>query len=74
VCSASELFPKIADVPAAVDLAIVATPAITVPDVIGECAAAGVTGAVIISAGFRETGSAGRELEKRYLLGVVRCA
>jgi acetyltransferase len=56
-------FPKIADVPAAVDLAIIGTPAITVPDIIGECAAAGVTGAVIISAGFRETGSAGSELE-----------
>jgi acetyltransferase len=55
--------PKIADVPVAVDLAIIATPAITVPDIIGECAAAGVTGAVIISAGFRETGSAGSELE-----------
>ncbi|HEV3209013.1 MAG TPA: bifunctional acetate--CoA ligase family protein/GNAT family N-acetyltransferase [Chthoniobacterales bacterium] len=60
-------FPKIRDVPAAVDLAIIATPAVTVPDVIGECAAAGVPGAVIISAGFRETGSAGRELEKAIL-------
>ena len=60
-------FPKIRDLPAAVDLAIIATPAITVPDVIGECAAAGVPGAVIISAGFRETGSAGRELEKAIL-------
>ena len=38
-------FANIADVPAAVDLAIIATPAITVPDVVGECAAAGVTGA-----------------------------
>ena len=60
-------FPNIANVPAAVDLAIIATPAITVPDVIGECAAAGVKGAVIISAGFRETGSAGRELEDAVL-------
>jgi acetyltransferase len=60
-------FPHIADLPTAVDLAIIATPAITVPDVVGECAAAGVTGAVIISAGFRETGSAGRELEDAVL-------
>jgi acetyltransferase len=60
-------FPNIADVPDAVDLAIIATPAITVPDVISECAAADVTGAVIISAGFRETGSAGKELEKAIL-------
>jgi acetyltransferase len=61
-------FPKVADVPAAVDLAIIATPAVTVPDVIGECAAAGVKGAVIISAGFRESGSAGQELERAILL------
>jgi acetyltransferase len=60
-------FPKIADVPVAVDLAIIATPAVTVQDVIGECAAAGVTGAVIISAGFRESGSAGEELERAIL-------
>jgi acetyltransferase len=61
-------FPKVADVPAAVDLAIIATPAVTVPDVIGECAAAGLKGAVIISAGFRESGSAGQELERAILL------
>jgi acetyltransferase len=60
-------FPKIADVPAAVDLAIIATPAITVPDVVGDCAAAGVAGAVIISAGFRESGRSGEELEKAIL-------
>jgi acetyltransferase len=60
-------FRKTGDVPAAIDLAIIATPAVTVPDVIGECAAAGVTGAVIISAGFRESGSAGQELEKAIL-------
>ena len=67
-------FPKIADVPAAVDLAIIGTPAITVPDIIGECAAAGVTGAVIVSAGFRETGARGRNSRKRYLPAVVGCA
>jgi acetyltransferase len=60
-------FSKIADVPDRVDLAIIATPAITVPDVIGECASAGVTGAVIISAGFRESSAAGQELEEAIL-------
>src|SRR6266403_5983827 len=47
-------FPKIGAIPDRVDLAIIATPAATVPDVVEECAAAGVTGAVVISAGFRE--------------------
>ena len=59
--------PRISDAPAAVDLAIIATPAATVPEVISECASAGVTGAVIISAGFRESGSAGQELERAIL-------
>jgi acetyltransferase len=60
-------YPNLAAVPAQVDLAIVITPAPTVPDVIAECAAAGVSGAIIISAGFRETGAEGAELEQRVL-------
>jgi acetyltransferase len=50
-----------------VDLAVIATPAATVPEIVGECAAAGVKGAVIISAGFKECGPAGAELEKQIL-------
>ena len=57
-------YPRIADVPATVDLAVIATPAFTVPDVVGECEEAGVPGAVIISAGFKETGAAGLKLEQ----------
>jgi acetyltransferase len=38
-----------------------------VPDVIGECAEAGVKGAIIISAGFKEVGPEGVELERRVL-------
>lgn len=58
-------YPHIANVPDRVDLAVIATPARTVPDIIAECCAAGVRGAVIISAGFRERGDAGLELEAR---------
>jgi acetyltransferase len=50
-----------------VDLAVVATPAATVPGVVAECAAAGVKAAIIISAGFREVGAAGLELERQVL-------
>src|SRR6516164_6965923 len=56
--------PRIADVPATVDLAVIATPALTVPDVVAECEKAGVPGAVIVSAGFKETGAAGVKLEQ----------
>ena len=53
--------------PEAVDLAVVVTPAAAVPSVIGECADAGIKAAVIISAGFKEVGPAGAELEREVL-------
>ena len=60
-------FPTISAVPGDVDLAVIATPAATVPAIVGECAAANVKGAVIISAGFKEFGPAGAELERQIL-------
>ncbi|MDR3638512.1 MAG: bifunctional acetate--CoA ligase family protein/GNAT family N-acetyltransferase [Isosphaeraceae bacterium] len=58
-------YPTIADVPDRVDLAVIATPAQGVPDVIAACVEAGVKGAVIISAGFKEIGPEGAELERK---------
>ncbi|HEV3261770.1 MAG TPA: CoA-binding protein, partial [Gemmataceae bacterium] len=60
-------YPAIGAVPAAVDLAVIVTPAPAVPGVVGECIAGGVKGAIIISAGFKETGPAGAELERQVL-------
>jgi acetyltransferase len=57
-------FPTITDVPVPVDLAVIVTPALTVPDVISECEKAGVPGAVVISAGFKEAGPTGANLEE----------
>ncbi|TVP87886.1 MAG: GNAT family N-acetyltransferase [Thioalkalivibrio sp.] len=57
-------YPSIAEVPESVDLAIVATPAPTVPGVIRECVANGVRGAIVVSAGFREIGPEGLALEE----------
>ena len=48
-----------------VDLAVIATKAATVPQIVRDCSTAGVKGAVIISAGFKEIGARGRELEKQ---------
>jgi acetyltransferase len=62
----------IADVPAAVDLAVIVTPAATVPAIVGECADRGVRAAVIISAGFHETGAAGAALEQKVLAEAKR--
>jgi len=62
-----QAYPTIQAVPEAVDLAIVATPAPTVPAVIADCVDAGVKAAIIISAGFRETGETGSKLEQQVL-------
>lgn len=60
-------YPNVAEIPEPVDLAVIATPAPDVPAVIGECVEAGVKGAIIISAGFREVGPSGAELERQIL-------
>ncbi|HEY3453815.1 MAG TPA: bifunctional acetate--CoA ligase family protein/GNAT family N-acetyltransferase [Bryobacteraceae bacterium] len=65
-------YPSIASVPEPVDLAIITTPAESVPAIIQECSSAGVRGAIIISAGFRETGEHGLELEARILSAARR--
>jgi acetyltransferase len=58
-------YKSIGSVPEPVDLAVLATPAVTIPPLIGECVSAGVKAAVVISAGFRERGEQGKELERR---------
>ena len=51
------------DVPGQVDLAVIATPAATVPGIIGAAADKGVRAAVVLSAGFAETGDVGAKLQ-----------
>ena len=53
-----------------VDLAVIVTPARTVPDIMEECGASGVPAAIVISAGFGEAGRQGEKLQER----VVRIA
>jgi acetyltransferase len=60
-------YPHLAALPQPVDLAVIVTPAPTVPGLIAECVETGVKGAIIISAGFKETGAAGAELEQQIL-------
>jgi acetyltransferase len=57
-------YKHIRETPGGVDLALVVTPAQTVPQIIGECVDAGVKSAVVISAGFREQGHNGALLEE----------
>ncbi|MDY7231737.1 bifunctional acetate--CoA ligase family protein/GNAT family N-acetyltransferase [Hyalangium rubrum] len=60
-------WPSLSALPEPVELAVVVTPAPTVPAVIRECADLGVKGAIILSAGFKETGPEGLRLEQDVL-------
>ena len=59
-----EAYDSVRDIEADVDLAVIATPAPTVPGIVEACGAAGVQGLIIVSAGFREVGEEGAELER----------
>jgi acetyltransferase len=58
-------YKSIRDIPHPVDLAVVATPAATVTQIITECVVAGAKSAVVISAGFKERGAEGAALEQQ---------
>ncbi|MFC8284783.1 bifunctional acetate--CoA ligase family protein/GNAT family N-acetyltransferase [Streptomyces cyaneofuscatus] len=47
-----------------VDLAVIAVPAHRVPEAVADCGEHGVQGLVVLSAGYAERGSAGRELQR----------
>jgi acetyltransferase len=65
-------YPNLREIPVQVDLAVIATPARTVPGIVRECAAAGIEGAIIISAGFKEIGEKGAALEQEVLAEALK--
>lgn len=60
-------YTSLAALPEAADLAVIVTPAATVPGLIRDCAETGIRNAIIISAGFKETGPGGHALEEAVL-------
>ena len=67
ICGAP-VFPNVRSLPEVPDLAVICTPAATVPGLMAELGARGTKGAIVITAGFRELGSeAGRALEQAML-------
>jgi len=64
-------YPNLDAVPEKVELAVIATPAATVPNLVRDCAERGVAAAIIISAGFAELGAEGRKLEHE-IRGIAR--
>ena len=60
-------YPSTSAIPKKVDLAVIATPAPTVPQIIEDAGKKGVRLAVVISAGFKEMGEEGALLERQML-------
>jgi len=60
-------WPSIAEMPGCPELALLCTPAATVPALIAECGRRGVKGAVILASGFGETGEEGAALEAQMM-------
>jgi acetyltransferase len=56
-------YPSVKDLPEQVDLVVITTPAETVPGLIHECVEEGVPAGIVISAGFKEHGERGKQLE-----------
>jgi len=69
---------KVSEIPDKIDLVLIATPALTVPEIVADCGQAGVAGCLIISAGFKEIGRVGEQraqtvlsLAKKYRLRLI---
>jgi len=60
-------YPSLSAIPEVVDLIVVVTPAVTAPGIIKEAVDLGIKSAIIISAGFKETGPEGVELERQIM-------
>lgn len=58
-------YAHISEVPGPVDLAVFVLPTKVVPEILEECGKAGVKQAIIVSAGFAEVGSEGKELQRK---------
>ena len=58
-------YPTVDDLPEAVDMAVILTPAVTVPDIIEHAAHRGIGGAVVLAAGFAEAGQEGKAAQQR---------
>jgi len=64
-------YPKVSAIPGEVDLALITTPARTLPSILADCGDKGVAGAVIIAGGFSEAGEEGRTLQEQ-MVAVAR--
>ena len=63
----TKVYASLSAIPDPVDLALIATPPATVPDLIAECGRCGIGNAIIITAGFLETGRQGAKLYRKLI-------
>ncbi len=63
---------SVKDIPVPIDLAVIATPSNSVPQLISDCADIGVKSSIIVSAGFKELGAPGVELERQVIMHARR--
>jgi acetyltransferase len=60
-------YPSLTELPEVVDLVVLTTPAESVPELIKEAVGLGIPAAIVISAGFKEVGEAGKKLESEIM-------
>lgn len=65
-------YPDVKNLPRLPDLAVIATNASLVPQIVRECGEAGIKGVMILSAGFKESGSEGKKLEAQVKAELVK--
>ncbi len=67
-----QAYPSLSVINEPIELAVIATPPGTVPNIIDDCGKHSVKAAVIITAGFSETGEVGKALERAVLENAKR--
>jgi len=67
VVASRHAYPTLTSLPQTPDLAVIAVPAVKVPQIIADCSEKGVGAAIILSAGFGECGARGKELQRQTL-------
>ena len=60
-----QCYKSVLDVEGHIDLALITTPAWTIPSILRDCGRKGIAGAVIIAGGFGEKGKKGKRLERK---------
>ena len=69
-----QAYPRVSDIPEPVGFATITTSAPTVPQIAEECLAKGIKAVQILTAGFKESGEAGRQLEEQLTRTSSHCS